>query len=154
MKRIVFAVLAAIVLSGCLGGETAPEKPPVANIKIQGMDNLNPTAEGESTPVVLHLYALKRASKFRNAGFFPLYDAPAKTLGADLVSSEQITVRPGESLKRTWVVDSGIKYIGALAAFRNIDRSVWQDVREITGDKDTFFYAVTVGDGKVRVETP
>ena len=144
------AVFCALTLTACLG-TTPPEKPPVARIQIEGQKKLNPTASGESTPVVVKLFALRRGAKFRNADFFGLYDNPEKTLGSDIVSSEQVTIRPKETVSRTWVLDPGTNYLGALAAFRNIDQSRWSTVTKIERNKKTTRYNLLVGSKKIEI---
>jgi len=144
------AVFCALALTGCLGS-TPPEKPPVAKIQIEGQKNLNPTASGKSTPVVVKLFALRREAKFRKSDFFGLYDNAEKTLGSDMVSSEEVTVRPKESVSRTWVLDPGTNYLGALAAFRNIDQSQWSVVKQIKRNKKSMLYKIRVGNKKVEL---
>jgi type VI secretion system protein VasD len=142
----------SLIPSGCISFGSG--EPPTANITIEGAKTLNTTAEGKSTPVVVQLFALKAKSGFSKADFFGLYDSPGATLGKDLVASEKVTVRPGATTTRTWTLDQGEQFVGAIAAFRNIDSAVWRDVAEVDRDQSASAFTVGVGEGEIEVARP
>lgn len=117
--------LLALLLAGC--GSTKPE-PLRADGRIIVGANANPGYEGKPSPVVLRIYQLKAPGLFEAADFFSLYDDERGTLGEDLISREQLDVHPGEvlSYQRDW--DDRTRYIGVMAAFRDVEKAIWHDV--------------------------
>ena len=130
---------ALVALAGCAGDE-----PPVAAISVTGGDAINETSAGEATPVVVDLLALERASAFRSASFFELYDSPRETLGASLVRRERLNLTPGGTRERGWTLDGGASHIGAVAAFRDIDTATWRAVTPISDGADRVRLTVRV----------
>jgi len=117
------ALIAALAMAGCA---KEPEPPRQAAITLSAGPGINPTPDGTPTPVVVHLYELKQISAFAKADFFDVTDQPQATLGTDLVSNERITLRPGDSVTRQWVLDDATRHVGAVAAFRDLDHARWQ----------------------------
>lgn len=58
---------------------------------------LFPNGNGRPSPIVVRLFELKHPVTFENADFFSLYERAKETLAPDLVASEEIELRPGES---------------------------------------------------------
>jgi type VI secretion system protein VasD len=152
LRACALLLAAAVSVTACATFES--DAPPMATISIEGGETLNTTPEGQSTPVVVQLFALKQKSGFATADFFSLYDAPSATLGEDLVMTEQITVRPGGTATRNWTLDKDEQFIGAIAAFRDIDGAVWRDLAEVDRDREASQITVRVGDGEIDVAAP
>ncbi|NBB70381.1 MAG: type VI secretion system lipoprotein TssJ, partial [Alphaproteobacteria bacterium] len=118
---------------------------------------LNPLPDGTATPVVVRLYALEDPARFRQAGFFALYDDAEASLGGDLIATTEVTVRPGEPVSRDWPLAPGVGYVGALAAFRDIDRADWRDVLALSAaaaDGGTVPVEVAVEARTITLSTP
>ena len=114
---------AALLLAACA---KEPEPPRMATVTVTGGADINASADGPATPVVVQLYELTQASDFEQAGFFDLYDNAQGTLGPDLVASERITLRPGQTVEKTWTLADRTGAVGAIAAFRALDTSTWR----------------------------
>lgn len=112
-----------MLLAGCAGSE---KPPPKLDVEITASGDLNPGPDGQPLPVVLRLYQLKQPGGFMGADFYSLFDKEAAVLGPDLVSREEITLRPGQSLRLQRPLDTAATYVGVLAAYRAIDRSRWR----------------------------
>jgi type VI secretion system protein VasD len=111
---------ALLMLAGC---GSAPELPEPTKVDIVAMtsDNAN-----RGLPVVLRLYELRAAGSFEAADFFELYDNESATLGADLLAREQVDMNPGQVQYKTRTTDPATHYLGAIAAFRDLDGSSWR----------------------------
>ena len=122
-------VFVAASLSGCATKEDPLREDP---LRVDGRiivgQNANPGYGGKPSPVVLRIYQLKAPSLFESADFFSLYDDDKAVLGEDLLSREQLDVRPGDvlSYQRDW--DQKTRYVGVLAAFRDIENATWHAV--------------------------
>jgi len=127
MRATLAAGLAGVALAaaGC-AGPPEPEPPRVLEITVTGGAAINPNSEGTATPVVVSLMELTQASGFAQAGFFDLHDSAETTLGTDLLRRERVTLRPGASETLTWTLDDRSKALGAVVAFRDLDRAEWR----------------------------
>lgn len=115
--------LVAITLVGC-----APSPP--KDLKLSGTivaaADVNLDAEGLPSPIVVRIYQLESAVKFNNADFFGIYDDAAAVLGADLVAFEEFTLRPGQSIDYQAKFKPAAKFVGVIAAFRDINSAQWR----------------------------
>lgn len=118
---------AAVVLQAACAGK--PEKPPLKLIlEIAASGDLNPGPGGQPLPVVLRLYQLKQQGTFMGADFYSLFDKESSVLGPDLVSREEVTLRPSQVLQIQRTLDPAVTAVGVLAAYQAIDRSRWRAV--------------------------
>lgn len=123
LRRMVVVMLAS-VLSGCAG---SPVRPPAqARLTLVAQPDVNPDAGGRPSPVVVRVYQLQSEAKFAEADFFALFDTEQQVLGEDLLSREEITLAPGERKRLRLEVKDGVKFIGAVAAYRDIRNSRWR----------------------------
>jgi type VI secretion system protein VasD len=132
-----------LVVSGiACGGKTPPPAPaaappsitiaaPVeAKIKaamtiVAGKD-ANPDGGGRPSPVVVRIYQLKTDGAFSAADFDALYDDDQKTLGIELISRDEFVLAPAERRTLDVAVASETRFVGAIAAFRDIRNAQWR----------------------------
>ena len=110
-----------IVLLG-LAACSGPDK---LQLTLNAAPRVNPDLTGASMPVQVHVYALRSASKFDSTDFFALTDTDKHPLQGDLISSQDMMMRPGQSQTVTLPVGDDLKYVGVAASFQKIDNSVW-----------------------------
>ncbi len=99
----------------------------------------NPDHRKRPSPVVLRLYELKGRAQFDALDFVTLTERDKETLGADLVSREEIVLRPGETRTITKKVSPDAAFLGVTAGFRNIERAQWRAVTALQGQSETEF---------------
>lgn len=92
---------------------------------------LNPDYRGRPSPVALIVFQLKSADAFKNADFFALYDPDTSVLGGDLIARSQRILQPGQSLDIEEEFDEGTRFIGFVAAFRDIEHAQWRGLVEL-----------------------
>jgi len=90
--------------------------------------DLNPDFRGRPSPVVLILFQLAAADTFKNADFASLYDPKAPVLGKDLIDRTQMTVQPGEMRPLEAEFDESARFLGVVAAYRDIEHAEWRGV--------------------------
>lgn len=118
--------LAGLTLSGCAAG---PPKQNKARMTISAQANVNPDGTGRPSPIVVRVYQLKAEDKFSSADFFALFDDDQKTLGGDLLGREEAEMTPGEKREIQFPVSREAKFVGVLAAYRDIRNSRWRAVQ-------------------------
>ena len=95
-------------------------------------DEVNPDLHGRPSPVVVQLLELRHPVAFENADFFSLYDRAEQTLSKDWVSGEELELRPGEQQALKLSVEPHSRYVGVLAAYRDLEQTQWRYVVQIT----------------------
>lgn len=115
-----------LALAAC--ASSAP-KPTKARMTVIAQSDVNPDAGGRPSPVVVRVYQLQQDAKFANADFFALFDDEQKVLGADLLASDEVTLAPGERKELQVDVKGEAKFVGAVAAYRDIRNSQWRAVQ-------------------------
>ncbi|MBC3363631.1 type VI secretion system lipoprotein TssJ [Pseudomonas sp. SWRI154] len=89
-------------------------------------DQLNLDLNGRPSPVVVRLFELKHPVAFENANFFSLYERAGESLSADLLASEELELRPGETIRLRLDIAGGGRYVGVLAAYRDLPQAQWR----------------------------
>ncbi|MDU9039741.1 type VI secretion system lipoprotein TssJ [Pseudomonas corrugata] len=125
------AVVTTQLLAGCatLSPFSAMTK---LNLTLTASDQLNPDLNGRASPVVVRLFELRRPVAFENADFFSLYERPRETLAPDLLSSEELELRPGETLELKLDIAGGGRYVGVVAAYRDLPQARWRYTLPVT----------------------
>ena len=122
-RRVALCLLLA--LSGC-ASPPPPPKPTTLKATLQVAANSNPDASRRASPLVLRVYELKSSAAFDSADFLSIYDRDQATLGAEVAGREEFVLRPGDN--RLWEKPTGndVRFVGVLAAFRDIERARWK----------------------------
>lgn len=107
-----------------------------ASISVTSSDNVNPDLNGRPSPILFRLYELKSNSAFLNADFFALYDSGTGELATDYVSHKDWLLQPGETVEISNRLSDQTRYLGVMAAYRDINNAVWRNVIEVTPDED------------------
>lgn len=121
----------ALLLAGCASLSPYSELTKL-QLTLNAGDQLNPDLNGRPSPIVVRLFELKHPVAFENADFFSLYERAKESLAPDLVVSEELELRPGEQLALRLSVEPGSRYVGVLAAYRDLDQTQWRYVIQIT----------------------
>ncbi|TFY90527.1 type VI secretion system lipoprotein TssJ [Pseudomonas kairouanensis] len=98
------------------------------DLTLTASDEVNPDQHGRPSPVVVQLLALRHPVAFENADFFSLYGRAEQTLSKDWVAGEELELRPGEQKVLKLSVDPHSRYVGVLAAYRDLPHVQWRTV--------------------------
>ena len=86
----------------------------------------NPDANGRPSPLVIRIYELKSINIFNNSDFYNLYYDKEDTLGGDLLSRKEFELSPGGGREIFHKASDQTRYLGVIAAYRNIDQARWR----------------------------
>lgn len=100
-------------------------------LTLTGNELLNPDINGRPSPVVIRLLELKNPVGFETHDFFSLYGRGSESLGQDLVAAEELELRPGQSQRLKLHTTPGGRYVGVLAAYRDLPETRWRYVIEL-----------------------
>lgn len=133
MRRLISLSLLSLlaVLGGCSSLSPYSDTTKL-DLTLQASEDLNPDLHGRPSPIVVRLLELKNPSSFSNSDFFSLYQRPKESLMPDLVSFEELEVRPGEARELKLSVRPGSRYVGVIAAYRALPEASWRYVVSLT----------------------
>ncbi|MBC3198618.1 type VI secretion system lipoprotein TssJ [Pseudomonas poae] len=102
------------------------------DLTVTASERVNPDLHGRPSPVVMQLIELRHPAAFENADFFSLYGRAEQTLPKDWVSGEELEMRPGERLALKLSVGPHSRYVGVLAAYRDLPHVQWRLLVPVT----------------------
>ena len=117
------ALLGALLcLGGCASSLTK------LDLFVTASNDLNPDLSGRPSPIVVRLVELRHPASFENADFFSIYQNPRQSLAPDFVTQEEFELRPGNWQALKVYVQPGSRYVGVLAAYRDLQETRWRQV--------------------------
>lgn len=122
------ALMAAVAVLGCA---SAP-KPTKITGTIEASAQVNPSVSKRPSPLLLRVYELKSATAFNAADFMSLYQRDQAELAAEMVGKEEFTLAPGETRAWAKTLSPETRFIGVMAAYRDLERSRWRSIVAIT----------------------
>ncbi len=148
------AALAAVLLTAACGKAPPPVPPALtiaaapdartsAPMTITASPEANPDRTGRPSPVVVRIYQLKTDAAFNAASFVDLYENEDQTLGAELISRDEFTLAPKDSRTLDIAIAGDTRFVGAIAAYRDILNAEWRVV--IPAPRKGFTVAVDKG---------
>jgi type VI secretion system protein VasD len=128
------APAAAPAAAGAPSPAAAPpcEKPEQLPVSLIASSRLNPGDKGEPLTTVVRLYQLKGREKLTGASFDEMLDRDKETLGEDLLSVQELTVSPGETVRPAVARSADAGYLAAVALFRRPGTGAWRAVRKLS----------------------
>ena len=134
--KMLTAFATLVLLAGCSSLSPYSHVTKV-NLKLTASDQLNPDLNGRPSPIVVRLFELKHPVTFENADFFSLYERAKESLAPDLMASEELELRPGETVELKLSVEEGSRYVGILAAYRDLPETKWRYTVQVTPEEVT-----------------
>ncbi|MFL1545734.1 type VI secretion system lipoprotein TssJ [Pseudomonas sp. O39] len=123
------------------------------DLTLTASEQVNPDLHGRPSPVVVHLLELKHPVAFEHADFFSLYGRAEQALSKDWVSSEELELRPGEQVSIKLRSEPQSRYVGIVAAYRDLPHVQWRWVVPLAPQQVTRTHLVLDQSG-VRVADP
>ncbi len=112
-----------------------PPRPGTLSIHIIAASGINPDARSRPSPVVVRLYELKTSAQFESADFLSLYEKDQSVLGAEIVARDEFIFRPGESKAINKALAADTKFVGVVAAFRELEKARWRALVPVLPNK-------------------
>ena len=134
MNKMFTLLMAACLISACAA---KPAKLEPARMEFVVSADANPDSSNRPSPLVVRVFQLRNDGEFSGADFFSLYDKEKETLGASLISREEYVLEPGETRKLELAVNAEARFLGAIAAFRDIRSAQWRAVTRAPDKKLT-----------------
>ncbi|MCX6151866.1 MAG: type VI secretion system lipoprotein TssJ [Ignavibacteriales bacterium] len=122
-------LVTSFVLSGCGGVQTV-------KINLKCDDDCN-----NNNAIVIRIYQLKNADKFRNASFESLIRSPEEILADDLIPNSKFekTLVPGESVQSKEIeIKKDAAYLGVVGDFFSPAKDGWLQIISLDSGNDKF----------------
>lgn len=147
-RRVILAIVALMMtlLFGCSVANYVVD--PYARLNFNVADNVNPDLDGRASPVIVKIYELSSPTLFENQDFFGLYDEAEKVLGADLILGKEYELAPGGAFEYQVSLAPGVRHVGILVAYRDIDNASWREVIDV---EPTKYKNYTIDVGRLAV---
>ena len=108
-----------------------PAAPTPVELTVVGGVELNPSAQGRPSPVVVRIFELAAARSFQAADFAALFEHPDAALKSDLLAQEEFMLRPGDIQLHNRDLGPRAEALGVAAAFRDLGQ-VWHLIVPVT----------------------
>ncbi|QHF47958.1 type VI secretion system-associated lipoprotein [Pseudomonas sp. S35] len=96
------------------------------DLTLTASEAVNPDLHGRPSPLVVQLLELRNPVAFENADFFSLYGRAEQVLAKDWVNGEELDLRPAEQVVLKLSVEPQSRYVGVLAAYRDLPHVQWR----------------------------
>src|SRR5215470_15074075 len=135
MPRWGYAIVGLLTVS--LLDACGSSSPPLLQGTIKADQASNPNLKGEASPIMVRVYELRSPAAFSGADFFSLFDNESATLAGDLVGREEYGLRPAETQPYRRQLQPDTKFIGVVAAFRDLEHSRWRQVVPVPDERQS-----------------
>ena len=136
MYRTSMVTLLAMLLAGCSALSPLSSLTKL-DLTLAAGERLNPDLHGRPSPVVVRLIELRHPVAFENNDFFSLYERAEQVLPKDWVAAEELELRPGERRLLKLSVAPHSRYVGVLAAYRDLPHVQWRWVLPVSPQRRT-----------------
>jgi type VI secretion system protein VasD len=127
---------AGVLAAACASAPT-PAPPPQPAVPVQldpvtlqvtlvASEDVNPDIRGRASPLSVRIMELRSRSAFDASDFFSLYEREQATLGTELLAKEQYILRPGDTQGYTRKAQGETRFLGVVAAYRDLEGSTWR----------------------------
>ncbi len=122
--KVILLSISMILLTGCM-------MQPGTKLKVEAAKDLNPSINGEPSPIVLTVYQLKNSLAFERSDYKSLMMNSASVLGNDLIEKKSFEVRPAAHISISEKLLPNANYLGIVAAYRKPSFGGWHKVVKI-----------------------
>lgn len=131
LLRFLFLSVLITLLAGC----SSTPKPTIINATVDATAAVNPDSKGRASPIVLRVFELRSTAAFDSADFFSLWDREREALANELITRDEFQLRPGEQKKLERTLQPETRYLGVVAAFRDLERAIWRSTLAVVPHK-------------------
>ena len=128
MNLLVLQRVAATALAAVLVACASAPKPTQVAGTIEASAQVNPSTSKRPSPVLVRVYELKTAAAFSAADFMSLYQRDKTELGGDMLGKDEFVLAPGESKSFAKTLSPDTRFLGVLAAYRDVEHARWRSV--------------------------
>lgn len=133
-------LIGAATLTGC--SSTARQVPIPYAIVLSADPQVNPDVNGRPSPIQVTVYELKSPGTFQARDYFALQGDAQAALGKDLLNSDQVILKPGDTQTVERPGNPDARVVGIVAGYRDLESSQWRLVIPLPEAQNTNIYKV------------
>jgi type VI secretion system protein VasD len=133
-------LIGATLLGGC--SSTARQVPIPYAIAFSADAQVNPDSSGRPSPIQVTMYELKSPGTFESRDYFSLQADAQAALGKDLLNTDQVILKPGQTQVVQRPGNPEARAIGIVAGYRDLEHSRWRLVVPLPEPQNTNIYKV------------
>ena len=133
-------IISAGMMVGC--SSTASRVAVPYAIELTADEQVNPDMNGRPSPVQITIYELTSSNAFGSRDFFALQSNPQAALDKELLNTEQVVLRPGETKTLHYPGSTMARMVGIVAAYRDLEKSQWRLAVELPEAQETNVFKV------------
>ena len=137
---LTFAALAAACAS-------AP-KPTLVAATVTTSADANADSSGRASPLLVRVFELSNRAAFEAADYVSLFEREKPVLGAEMITVDEWIIAPKEERLLQRKLAPEARFIGVVAAYRDIERAHWRAVVPVKAQADN---TVTIRAGALAV---
>lgn len=123
-----YLVVTVVLMLGACASHPPDERVPT-KISLTASRDVNPDINGRPSPIVVRIVQLHGDGEFQSADFNALYSHEKESLGSSLIVTQEFELRPGEHLDTKIPVAKDARFVGAIAAYRDLTTAQWRVLR-------------------------
>jgi type VI secretion system protein VasD len=144
--------LLAFCLTACSTVNTPGAKRPVTlSLSVVASPSLNPDCRGRPSPVLVRLYELKSGTTFAKLDYLSLEGHDKTSLGQDLLASEELVIRPGQTTKLERRLNADTGAFGVFVGYRELGKANWRAIHALPAPQETTWYRSLLGAREVSL---
>ena len=143
--HLLSVIFITCLVCACAGSkdeeESSQRKPAADEIKVNLIadSDINPNDSGRPAPLNIFLYGIRDRDVFTSADFFDVVDGKSKSVQAAASKIYEAILQPGEQRTIFIKPDSGVRALGAVAAYRDLENAIWMSSWEIPETKQSWW---------------
>jgi type VI secretion system protein VasD len=152
LSRLLICFATCVVLGACASSRNTDSVQ--LRTRLTASTDLNPDGTGRPSPVVVRVFELRAESEFTAAEFFALYEGEKQALSSTLVGSQEFALQPGETRQVNLTFPRETRYVGVVAAYRDIRGARWRAIARAPRKTWTDVFSrdvITIGAGRSGV---
>lgn len=111
---------------GCGSKPPPPPPPTTLSIQLNAAADVNPDGTGAAAPLRIRVMQLADTGALSQTDFFAFDTDPAKVLGPDLLGTQNLVLKPDQTVTITPEAKPDVKFVAVVGAFYAIDKARWR----------------------------
>jgi type VI secretion system protein VasD len=145
--------LGAILMlaTGCGSKINIPQLPQPTRVSLTVTvdPDANPDPRGTALPIVVRLFQVSAPGEFESADFFDLIEGSPTLAVEGYAVLDELEMAGGESRESVHELDGAARYVGVIAAYRQIDKARWLALMPLAANQ---LNALAVSVGRLQLD--
>lgn len=126
--KLITISFAMLAIQGCsLWQSSSPKTEPIS-LEVSTSSSVNPDINGRASPLSVYIYSVSDSEAFYSHDYFSLTEIAESKNDYRFKLIDSFIVEPKSKINKKYRISKEDRYIGIVAGFRDIEKSVWKTV--------------------------